>query len=163
MWDQKTGINVSAPEGSDRIIGSGGSNNQSISDKKVFESTGEDSGFISSQNIILLSSDSVSDSHLDAVSNKEFEDLRDSGAILSEEYIDDDRQDYTKDKKQEQPMILQNVVDSGVTEWFCGLNLKDSSLPLNDLGSKSAPESPEELSKTSLMRICYTQDADGDT
>lgn len=164
MWDQKTGINVSAIEGSERISGSG-SNNQPIDDKKIFESFGEDSGFLSGpQN--LYSSESI-DTHSDVgpdITPK----YRDSGAIDGNEDDDDDK-DNTKDTKSSS-MILDSGVDVGLSEWFCELNLKNSTLPLNNLGSCRKTVDEPKYSKISkllenrpLWEICYVQDADGDT
>lgn len=152
--DQKTGINVSAIEGSERISGSG-SNHQSIQDKNIFESFGEDSGVFSGpQN--LYSSESI-DSHSDVVPNT------DSRAIVGDEEKD------TKDTKSSS-MILDSGVDVGLSEWFCELNLKNSTLPLNNLGSCRKTVEEPKYSKISkllenrpLWEICYVQDADGDT
>lgn len=167
MWDQKSGINVSAPEGSERISGSG-ANHQSIQDKKIFESSGGDSGFLSGpQN--LYSSESIDSSdRIDQNIAPVIDKFQDSGAILADD-DDDEQEDNTKDNKQE-PMIFQSSVDVGLSEWFCELNLKNSSLPLNNLSSSR--KSPEEakysklskqFSNRPLWEICYVQDADGDT
>lgn len=160
MWDQKTGINVSAIDGSERITGTG-SNRQLLQDKKHFESTGEDSGFLSSSQI--YSSES---NHPQSEIEPDIEKFRDSGAIEE----DDEQGDNTKDTKQDS-MILDSGVDVGLSEWFCELNLTNSTLPLNNLGGcrKTVLEEPKfaKISKLlqnrQLWEICYVQDADGDT
>lgn len=166
MWDQKSGINVSALEGSERISGSG-PNHQLIPDKKIFESSEEDSGFLSGpQN--LYSSENIDSQHFDSkhidshridaeiVPDK----FRDSGAIIADD--EDEPEDNTKE-----PMIFQSSVDVGLSEWFCELNLKNSSLPLNNLSnsrkSQEEPKLAKQFSNRPLWEICYVQDADGDT
>lgn len=163
MWDQKSGINVSALDGSDRS----GSNHQSIQDKKLFESSGSDSGFLSGPQT-LYSSESI-DSHPDIAGPEKIDTFRDSGAIVTDDDDNNDRNENTKDKKQES-MIFQSGVDVGLSEWFCELNLKNSSLPLNNLSTsrKGVDEPkfskfPKQLPNRPLLEICYVQDADGDT
>lgn len=161
MWDQKTGINFAALEGSERISGidrAAGVNN--LQDKKDFESSGDDSGFLSGpQN--LYSSESI-DTHSDHII-PDIEKFQDSGAIDADE-------DNTKDTKPSS-MILDSGVDIGLSEWFCELNLKNSTSQLNNLGGcrKTVLEEPKYSKITKLLEsrplweICYIQDEDGDT
>ncbi|KAG4066794.1 hypothetical protein HA402_012861 [Bradysia odoriphaga] len=157
MWDQRRSINVSAPEGSERISGS---NLSPIQDKKIFESSGGDSGFLSGPQNSSDSLDSEIYSHKSILpdSNK----FQDSGAIVGDDEEEDEQAD-TKD-----PMIFRSGIDVGLSEWMCDLNLKDSTI--NNLSSsrKTAEEAkPTKLSKQlpnrQLWEICYVQDADGDT
>ncbi len=165
MWDQKTGINVSALEESERFSGSA-SNHQSIQDKKIIDSCGEDSGFLSGQN--LYSSDSIEDSHSEVIAAAPVieEKFRDSGAIVADD-DDDEQEDITKDTKQE-PMIVQSGVDVGLSEWFSGMNIYNSN-NLSDSRKNNVQEVPkyQKPSKTtlnrSLVETCYSQDSDGDT
>lgn len=176
MCDQKSGINVSALEGSERISGSG-LNHQSIPDKKIFESSEEDSGFLSGpQN--LYSSESLDSQHFDSqhFDSQQFDsknigslridaevvhdEFRDSGAIIPDD--EDEPEDNTKE-----PMIFKRSVDVGLSEWFCKLNFQNSSLPLNNLSnsrkSQEEPKLAKQFSSRPLWEICYVQDADGDT
>lgn len=169
MWDQESGINVSALDGTRRIGGSA-----SIEDKKIFESSGGDSGFLSGPQT-LYSSESIDSehhqshdshqSHSDIVPDKS-EPFRDSGAIVGDF---DDEQDDTKDTKQD-PMIFKSGVDVGLSEWFCELKIKNSSAPTNNLSGyqETSVEEPKVskfkgLTSRQLFEICYVQDADGDT
>lgn len=163
MWNQKSEKNISVLEGSEHISGSdrGTASHPSIQDKKVFESSGQDSGFLSGpQN--LYSSEDI-DTHLDDL--PDIEKFRDSGAI-----DEDDEDSHTKDTKQTS-MILDSGVDVGLSEWFCGLNLKNASQPLNNLGGcrqtvleePKYPKISKLLQTTPLWEICYFQDEDGDT
>lgn len=167
MYDQKTGINVSANQGSEQIRRSD-SNHPSIDDKKIFESSGgDDSGFLSGQN--LFSSESIDTEDIAdtvPVAVPDTDNYRDSGAIVAD---DDEREDNTKDTKQGS-MILPNGVDVGLSEWFCGLNLKNSSVPYNNLSSsRKTQEEPKyssfsnKLPNRPLWELCYRQDDDGDT
>lgn len=167
MYDQKTGINVSAIQGSERIRGSD-SNRPTIDDKKIFESSGgDDSGFLSGQN--LFSSESIDTEDIaDTVpaAVPDTDNYRDSGAIVADD-DDEEREDNTKDTKQG-PMILPNGVDVGLSEWFCGLNLKNSSVPYNNLSSSRKAQEEQKYSTFSkpnrpLWELCYRQDDDGDT
>lgn len=150
MWDQRAPINVS--EGSERISGS---NLSSLQDKKIFESSGGDSGFISGPQNSSDCLDSETDIREDTdvppkqtVNNFE----EDSGVFATTE--------TTKDS-----MILeQGNIDSNLAEWMVRVNLKDSTV--NDLSSsrKTVEEpKPTKITKQLLWEICYVQDADGDT
>lgn len=168
MWDQKTGLNISAREG-ERMSGP---NHQAIDDKKIFESTGEDSGFLSGpQN--LYSSESL-DSHSDIVPNEQ-EDKQQEPMVQDKQILESTgadsgflsgQIDNTKDNQGE-TMLFRDSIDGNMSEWFVGLNLKNSSVPFNNLGStqNTGGEAPysKKLSKRALWEICYVQDADGDT
>lgn len=144
MWDQKTGINVSAHEAS----------SQQQDKNKLFESTGEDSGFHSGPQH-LYSSEIIDSGIGHTVDTPVTENFQDSGAIIED----------NQDRKQES-MIVQSGVDFGLSEWFCDLSLNNST---NNLSScrQSAEETKYSKSKPfsnrPLWELCYVQDADGDT
>lgn len=150
MWDQRAPINVS--EGSERISGS---NLSSLQDKKIFESSGGDSGFISGpQN----SSDCL-DSETD---------IREDTDAPPKQTVDNFEEDSgvfgTKETTQDSMIFRQGDIDVGLSEWMCKVNLKDSTV--NDLNSsrKTVEEpKPTKITKQLLWEICYVQDADGDT
>ncbi|KAJ6647792.1 NF-kappa-B inhibitor cactus [Pseudolycoriella hygida] len=167
MWNQQSAMNVSALEGSERISGSE-LNCHLLQDKKLFESSGEDSGFLSGpQN--LYSSESI-----DLQSNvllPDIDNFGDSGAIPD---IEDEQQDNTKDPKEK--MIFRSGIDANMSEWLCKLNLKDSETPMNNLNNcgkqlhtqaKDQEQNrsilPQRYAGRPLWQTCYLQDADGDT
>lgn len=95
------------------------------------------------------------------------------------EYVDsgllEDIEEDKEPKKENTHMLLDRGVDSGLTEWFCNLSLKNSSQPLNNLGSeksagkKSAEQNisgktqPQKAKSTNPWEVYYQQNDDGDT
>lgn len=182
MWDQKSGKSNTIIDGPDQ--------------KSHFESSQQDSGFLSGPQNIFSSSEIYDDDITDKPSiggggnctniapkssNLVTSSYTDSGAI--EDFVDEeDDQELSNSAKdirsktqitsQSNNMILDSGVDLGLEEWFCGLNLKNSTQPLNNLGSSCRkamldaqrfPKFSKKLQQTPLWEICYIQDDDGDT
>lgn len=176
MWEQKSGKSNTIIDGTDQ--------------KSQFESSQQDSGFLSGPQNIFSSSEIYDDDITDKPSigggnctniapkssNLVTSSYTDSGAI--EDFVDEDDQELSNTAKdirstsQSNDMILDSGVDLGLEEWFCGLNLKNSTQPLNNLGSSCRkamldaqrfPKISKKLQQTPLWEICYIQDDDGDT
>lgn len=184
MWNQNSGKPIS-------VLGESEPKGDSIvqhppNDKQLFESSGQDSGFLSGPQNTFLSDDDIivdaSELPLSSVGgggnqhskNNNVTSYTDSGAI-DDDFDDVDKNDnkITKDssKTSDATMILDSGVDLGLEEWFCGLNLKNTSQPLNNLGNcrknmleeDKFPRITKQLQHTPLWEICYIQDDDGDT
>lgn len=179
MWNQKSGKSNTIIDGSDQ--------------KGQYESSQQDSGFLSGEQNIFSSSENYDDditdqpsigggicTNLAPKSNNLESSYTDSGAI--EDFYDEDDQELSNTAKdcrsttqitsQTDKMILDSGVDLGLEEWFCNLNLKNSNQPLNNLGSSCRdpmidaqrfPKFSKKLQQTQLWQICYFQDDDGDT
>lgn len=97
---------------------------------------------------------------------------------LSEADIEEQSQQPSQPAKTT-PMILDNKIDSGLTEWFCNLTLNNSDQPLNNLGcpdgqtaavsssgsssgNASNANAPDNRNKQP-WEIYYRQNDDGDT
>lgn len=183
MWDHKSGNSISAIEEANKS----GSTELQQDKKFPFQSSeGQDSGFLSGQN--LSSSDidydieEIKETNIKAeivVTAKQIDkSYTDSGAI-DDDYEDDCQETaaavLAKDnlKQQSQKMIIDSGVDLGLEEWFCGLNLKNSNQQLNNLGSacrlkeqqqqQKYPRITKKLQQIPLWQMCYVQDDDGDT
>lgn len=168
MWDQKSGKSNSNIDGTDP--------------KGLYESSQEDSGFLSGPQNFFSSSETYDDDITDQPSigggnciniapksSNLVTSYTDSGAI--EDFcVDEDDQELSNTAKD--IMILDSSVDSGLEEWFCRLNLRNSNQPLNNLGSSCRkamidaqrfPKFSKKLQQTPLWQLCYFQDDDGDT
>lgn len=182
MWDHKSANTISAlDKETDNTLPNSG-----LQDKKIFQSEGQDSGFLSGQNLSssdidydiddikeINTTDTTSSSLATNInSNKQQQQsYTDSGAI--DDDYDNNSCDLAKDSKQQQSqkMIIDSGVDLGLEEWFCGLNIKNSNQQSNNLGKpcRKTKEEPKfakitkKLQTVPLWQMCYVQDDDGDT
>lgn len=161
--------------------------------KGQFESSQQDSGFLSGPQNNFSSSEIFDDDITDQPSigggnnpniapkssNLVTSSYTDSGAIEDFDVDEQELSHTAKDSRsqtqitsQNNIMLLDSGVDRGLEEWFCGLNLKNSTQPLNNLGSSCRkamldaqhfPKISKKLQQTKLWEICYIQDDDGDT
>lgn len=191
MWDQNSSndsqsISVSGTAGTTTTTTAAGDN------KQIFQSNlDQDSGFLSGPISNQFSSEIDDDADITDPTpppshqqqqqqppRKAQESYTDSGAI--DDFIDDE-DDGDKKQEQSHKMILDSGVDLGLEEWFCCMNLKNSTQPLNNLGATANtyhkamleaaavqqrfPKISSKLQQqqTPLWEICYIQDDDGDT
>lgn len=157
MWDPKlSGQNVSVLD----------------DHKKGFENSQVESGFLSgpqtysSSDIGIDVDQDLSAKHIAAVhqQNNFQQSFTDSG-LVSDLGNSDQIISSEKDIKPQSNMILDSRVDSGLSEWFCNLNLDNSSQPINNLSStieKKELKAQRDL-QANLWKLYYRQDEEGDT
>lgn len=188
MWDQKSSTDSQSISVSGRSAAAAAEDNKKQFQSNINQDSGFLSGPISSQfsseidddqqrnDDVDISDDPPQPKKVEASAAKQAR-YSDSGAI--DDFIDDEAEE-----DEEKKMILDSGVDSGLEQWFCCMNLKNSTEPLNNLGAASAAtchkamleaaamqqrfpkisaKLQHQLQQQPLWEICYIQDNDGDT
>lgn len=154
MWDPKlSGQNVSVLD----------------DHKKEFENSQVESGFLSgpqtysSSDIGIEVDEDLSAKHISAQQQNNFQQSFTDSGLVSD--LGNSEQISDKDIKPQSNMILDSRVDSGLSEWFCNLNLDNSAQPINNLSStieKKEQKAQRDL-QANLWKLYYRQDEEGDT
>lgn len=187
MWNPSTGADesrkdVSISEGKNNLSGTSDKNVEGTFSEKGEVESQQDSGFLSGPQLssYIDSEEIIPDKQEDKSSNQAASSktsqsknsILDSGCLEGEE--DDESAQETDSKPQKSstdPMILDSGIDSGFTEWFCKLSLKNSSQPLNNLGTSTKQSDIKDKnistdvkkSEKQPWEIYFVQNEDGDT